>query len=436
MLWGKDRRKRQRGLTLIEAAMVLGLMAIVMAQIADMMATNAQAIKENATVGRMREVVAATSKYVETNYAAISTDTASGGAYVAGGLAIPIADDVAAPSGLTSVQGGGFLPDSFAATNAFGQREWLLVKRHPTVPNRLDMLVVTEGGTAIDLARLPGVASKVGAAGGFVSDVAPYVAANVNGSYGGWTSPAAYWTSTGHTPAVGTLAASLAFETTPVADYLYRVAVPGHPEANQMFTNLDMAGGGTRHSITGVQDLSTVSVTASGSVFAQDDLAAADDLTVGDDATVGDRLSVNGRSTFTGNAAFGGNVSVAGNETVSGNGTVGGTLGVTGETTSADFRIASMGNQRVSAGIYYAGIHQHNDRVTKPACPGGLSPQIFVSPAAFSDAGTGETISAVQTTATDLSATQWRVRLRVRTESGWVSPAGTYGKIMVMTKCS
>lgn len=430
MLWGRDGRKRQRGLTLIEAAMVLGLMAIVMAQIADMMATNAQAIKENATVGRMREVVAAASKYVETNYATISTDTASGGAYVAGGLAIPIADDVAAPSGLTSVQGGGFLSDSFAPTNAFGQREWLLVKRHPTVPNRLDMLVVTEGGTAIDLARLPGVASKVGAAGGFVSDVAPYAAANVNGSYGGWTSPAAYWTSTGHTPAVGTLAASLAFETTPVADYLYRVAVPGHPEANQMFTNLDMAGGGTRHSITGVQDLNTVSVTASGTVSAGDDLAATDDLTVGDDATIGDRLTVNGQSSFGGDSSFGANVAVTGN------GSVGGTLGVTGETTSADFRIASMGNQRVSAALYYAGIHQHNDAVDKPACPGGLSPQIFTSPAAFSDSGTGETISAVQATAVNLSATQWRVRLRVRTESGWTSPTGTYGKVMVMTKCS
>ena len=151
---------------------------------------------------------------------------------------------------------------------------------------------------------------------------------------------------------------------------------------------------------------------------------------MGDDATVGDRLTVNGQSVFARDASFGEDVSVTGN------GTVGGTLGVIGETTSADFRIASMGGQRISQGIYYAGIHQHNDVVSKPACPGGMSPQVFVSPSAFSDAGTGGTISAVQATATSISAAQWRVRLRVRTESGWVNPTGAYGKIMVMAKCS
>jgi len=415
---------------MIEAAMVLGLMAIVMGNVAGMMADNARTVKENAVVGRMRQVVEAASKYVEANYSMLSTDTASGGAYVAGGLAVPIADDVAAPAGLASVQGGGFLPDSFAPTNPFGQREWLLVKRHATVPNRIDMLVVTEGGNPVDPAKLPGVAARLGAAGGFVSDQGPYSATDVSGAFGGWNSTVTYWASTGHTPAVGRLTASLAFETTPLADYLYRVAVPGHSEANRMFTDLDMAGGGTRHNIVGIQDLSAVSVTASGSVNAGDDLAATDDLSVGDDATIGDRLAVNGQSSFAGESAFGANVSVAGSETV------GGALGVTGETTSSDFRIASMGNQPVSAGIYYAGVHQHNDAVNKPICPGGMSPQVFASPSAFSDAGTGGTISAVQATATSISAAQWRVRIRVRTESGWVSPTGTYGKIMVMTKCS
>lgn len=427
--WG-SRRKRARGLTMIEAAMVLGLMAIVMARVADMMAENARTVKENAAVGRMRQVIDGASKYVETNYSMLSTDTAAGGAYVAGGLAIPLADDVAAPAGLTSIQGGGFLPEAFAPTNPFGQREWLLVKRHPTVPSRIDMLVVTEGGEPLQAAKLPGIAARIGAAGGFVTDQLPYSVTDVTGSYGGWKSARSYWNSTGHTPEVGTLAASLAFETTPVADYLYRVAVPGHPEANRMFTDLDMAGDGTRHNITGAQDISTVSVTASGTVSAGDDLAATDDLTVGDDAMIGDRLTVNGQSAFARDASFGEDVSVTGN------GTVGGTLGVTGETTSADFRIASVGGQRASQGIYYAGIHQHNDAVSKPACPGGMSPQVFVSPSAFSDAGTGGTISAVQATAASISAAQWRVRLRVRTESGWVSPTGTYGKIMVMTKCS
>lgn len=419
---------RRRGLTLIEAAMALGLMAVVMAKVAGMMADNAKAVKEGAAVDRMRQVVGAASKYVEANYSLLSTDTAAGGAYMAGGLAVPIADDLSAPIGLKTLQGAGFLPESFASTNPYGQREWLLVKRHPTVANRIDMLVLAEGGIPPEAGKLPGMAARVGAAGGFVSDVSPYSASDVTGAFGGWKSQSVYWNTTGHSPAAGNLAATLAFETTPVADYLYRVAVPGHPEANKMFTELDMAGGGTPHSISGVQSLSAMSVSASGTVHADDDLEAGDDLTVADDATIGDRLAVNGQSSFAGDSAFGANVAVTGNETV------GGTLGVTGETTSADYRIASMGNQRVSAGIYYAGIQQHGGSVPKPSCPSGMSPKIFASPAAFSDAGTGGTISAVQATATD-SGANWTVRLRVRTEAGWVNPTGTYGKVMVLTKC-
>lgn len=74
--------------------------------------------------------------------------------------------------------------------------------------------------------------------------------------------------------------------------------------------------------------------------------------------------------------------------------------------------------------------------VAKPACPAGASPEIVVAQSLASDNGTGSTLSALQGGATSISASQWRVTLRVRTENGWVTPTATYGRVAVFTKCS
>lgn len=90
----------------------------------------------------------------------------------------------------------------------------------------------------------------------------------------------------------------------------------------------------------------------------------------------------------------------------------------------------------MSRAIYYAGVHAAGDLVAKPTCPAGASPEIVVTPAVISDNGTGSTLSAIQAGANSISATHWRVSLRVRTETGWVTPSATYGRAAVFTKCS
>ena len=52
-----------------------------------------------------------------------------------------------------------------------------------------------------------------------------------------------------------------------------------------------------------------------------------------------------------------------------------------------------------------------------------------------SDNGTGGTISRVETYATN-SGANWRVFIRVRTETGWVTVNSTYGRLTAFAKCA
>jgi len=88
-----------------------------------------------------------------------------------------------------------------------------------------------------------------------------------------------------------------------------------------------------------------------------------------------------------------------------------------------------------SSGVHDVGVYASSDIVTKPTCPNG-SPQIFATSGYFSQNSSGNALGAVQTYATSINSTQWRVYLRVLTSSGWTYPTSTYGKIIALTKCT
>ncbi len=72
--------------------------------------------------------------------------------------------------------------------------------------------------------------------------------------------------------------------------------------------------------------------------------------------------------------------------------------------------------------------------ITKPICTTGI-PQIFANPVSFSKDAVGDAIGAVQVYASNFSATQWQVFLRILTKDGFFSPTFDYGKIHVVTRC-
>nr|WP_275895785.1 shufflon system plasmid conjugative transfer pilus tip adhesin PilV [Trinickia diaoshuihuensis] len=147
-----------------------------------------------------------------------------------------------APYPVPAAQLKPYLPQGFSFINPFGQIWQLQVLQ--TGSGQLQALVTSRQGRAIsDTKQLVQIAAQAGAQGGFV----PYPnqagdttmnTGNAVGAYGGWSLPLANYGN----PGSGHLASLLAFTDSQANnDYLYRVAVPGQPQLNQMKTALDMA---------------------------------------------------------------------------------------------------------------------------------------------------------------------------------------------------
>lgn len=199
-----------------------------------------------ATADQFKKVSDAAQAYIEANHTLIEQKATS---------SVPATISVAA------LAGTGFLPTSTAANNPYGQT-WTIQVLQPS-PGKLQALVLSTGGESIDQAKLPLVAAHAGAEGGFIpypnqfGSLGPNVA---QGSYGGWQVPMTGYTN----PGQGHLAGLLYFNNGNLANnYLYRNAVPGHPELNAMQTDLSMTdSGNTKHNIIGANVISTQSLKA------------------------------------------------------------------------------------------------------------------------------------------------------------------------------
>ena len=87
------------------------------------------------------------------------------------------------------------------------------------------------------------------------------------------------------------------------------------------------------------------------------------------------------------------------------------------------------------SGVYDVYIKSHGEYVPKPVCRPGKSPEIYTAPTQFSANATLDPIAAVQSWAAH-SGSNWRVYMRVYVNSAWFYPSSTYGRMLVITKCS
>lgn len=231
-------KRNEHGFTLIEllaslaigAAMLLGLTAMVDTSIKDVKAQQAAAYQA--------QVTDAAAKYISENYGALAT-----AANTTVTTAIPMSTLVAS----------GFLPNGFQATNAYGQTPCLLFRADTRTSGAntvyvLNALVVTEGSAAqrIPDGEISVVAANAGKGGGAITARTPNVA---RGAFGSWqidgtTSPTlADFQSvscSSNAAGQGSLASALFFDGPDqlLTEYLYRSAIPGRPELNQMNTPL------------------------------------------------------------------------------------------------------------------------------------------------------------------------------------------------------
>lgn len=214
------KRRSQAGFSALEVMIALGVSTLLATAIPPLYDKWFEHQATNVAGEHMRVVAEAATAYIRDNYNLVAAN------------ATPTVPAVITTAMMRAT---GHLQASFSDRNAYGQSYRVLVLE-PTA-NKLQTLIITEGGEAIKELSLRAIAKQVGAEGGYVSTSDP---ASAEGSFAGWkTSLAPY----GVAPGAGHLATALFFQDgTLVNDYLYRHAVPGKPELQRMNAAIDMNG--------------------------------------------------------------------------------------------------------------------------------------------------------------------------------------------------
>lgn len=222
------------GMTLLEVILGLAILAMVtigLNQLADRWSADT---KDTVTASQTRTFGDAVRSYVKDNYAAVQA---------VAGVTSPAIIDV--PTLIAAQK----LPTGYQNRNAYGQSTCALVLE-PTA-DRLQAMVITEGGAALGDPSLATVAAVVGGSGGGVYSTDT---ATIKGAVGGWQLATATFDNRANNlgkrcdgsagnvrVTVGHPVMALWFENGDVsAAFVARDAVPGRPELNAMSTPLVM----------------------------------------------------------------------------------------------------------------------------------------------------------------------------------------------------
>jgi type II secretory pathway pseudopilin PulG len=232
---------KQHGATIIEMIMVMALMSSIIGSAAYLMSNFSNSSKSAIVAQQMQLIGNAATNYINNNPNTFSTATATAPVM----LTVP-----------TLVSANYMSSSNFSNVNAFGQSMCILVLQ-PTA-GVYNALLVSEGGQAVPAAQLGEIASLIGASGGAIFTTNT---ALLRGTGGVWSlaAPTAYENPNNATKRCDGVTSGpvgitlghpvMALWLTPSATanqaVLYRNAVPGQPQLNQMNTPLVMAATAT-----------------------------------------------------------------------------------------------------------------------------------------------------------------------------------------------
>lgn len=225
-------KNKQRGSTLIETAGAMLIGSLMLVGVTAMIDASMEDSKGQQAAMYQSQVVAAATKYINNfdNYNALTT---------------MLAPPSVLPNAVVPIANLG-LPATMAATNVYGQTPCVVVKLRGGTLNKLDVLVVTQGGNKIEAKDIAAVAAQAGPGNGYILDATPTTTKARGASWaldtaalGGFTSSCL----TGTTADSGHLASALFFDSPGQlsTDFLYRNSIPGRPELNTLNTPLRMA---------------------------------------------------------------------------------------------------------------------------------------------------------------------------------------------------
>lgn len=163
-------RLKQRGVTLLEAVVTIGIMAFMFAGLAAVADRYARDSMDNLVADHLRRVSEGYKAYLRDNFATVAAvATAGSPAYV------PVSTLVT----------NGYLQPGFSEKNGYEQSLCMLVLQ--PVAGKLQAIVVSEGGTAIDDISLGSIVATAGGAAGATRKGT----AVITGTQGGWSIPRA-----------------------------------------------------------------------------------------------------------------------------------------------------------------------------------------------------------------------------------------------------
>lgn len=259
--------RSQRGFTLLEIMVVMGLSLIIMTAGTGYVVRHTEGMANEAAAEHLKSIAGAARDYARDNEEAI------------------LATLDGAPTAEVSIpmlKAQDYLPPSVSAENNYGQGYLVRFTKTPT--GELEGLIVTQGGEAIKGLNKRKIAQSIGAAGGFLDEA---TMTTLSGSYGSWErSLSDFGIGPGEAELAYALFVDKAINKGSLADqYLSRREIPGMPQLNRMEANLDMAGNAVSN--VGHIDAQTAWVSS----------LEAEDLTTGG-------LAVSGEATFTGRTVF------------------------------------------------------------------------------------------------------------------------------------
>lgn len=441
----RRRRRGEMGFTLIETLLAIGIGAIMLTMFAYAAQERSWDIRDKNAADQLRTYQQAVDAYVRDNWASF---------VAASPLTINPAVNPWGGSALNAYLPAGWGTNSYGMSYAAMSRP--IVRGGKTVG--AEVLLVAGGNTQpVDAKRLPSIAALSGSVGA----VFP-TALTAQGTYGGWTENLAGF----GTGAAGAQAAAAAAGVSSLqigallyqdnnqilGDYLYRNLVPGHPEANQMNTNIDMNG-------SGINNANTINLGSDNNAGAPctNTLTGLADNSCGLQFAGGEAgfyNSANGWLYFRGTAAGGFSI---GDPTTPKNLSVSGDTNVTGNLSASDLYLTNYGqwmSKMLSWSIDSSWFAEGDGAtVPIPTCPNGASAKIFVIPQQQTQAitvkpqpwpgswQTGEGIMRVK--AHVLDATHWMVDIKFYDTSsmfsascdadGWCSDPN--GKAIALTYC-
>ncbi len=402
-------KKTQKGFTLLEMLACL-LVSGLMLQALTGMWRESMRMSEAAGTGKaLEQAFKAGQEYCRIRYASLLQV-----AKAKEGPEISIAD----------LKKEGVLPEGFLEDNAWMQDYAFYVRKRTLASGEeaLSLICLTQGGRGqeYDAGNAVFIHREAPSAARFAGEYAGYIAGegNAAGKTAGHLVSAygAYDISLADfgvpEPGAGHIGAFCQLDGTEAnTDVLHRVAVPGHPELNQMTVTLDMTG----NNIDNIGSVKLVS-------YAKSDAARPVKAGAGCAAEDAGRLFLD--------EDYGLYLCRY----------------VQGKSTPELVLLSDTGN---AMSLSNATLVTDNALVAKPDCSAeaGLVPAIYVAPSIVSSGPVSPAMASFRAWASSENTTQWRIHLKVKnmdhgSASEWYSPADEgssapyYGSAMVLTMCA